>query len=91
MRKEAFEISLVENIQNKRLNVFEEARAFKAYITDFGWGSISDLSEKILKSVSYISKRLAMLDLPQEILDDFNKSIINTSTINELVFVNDPR
>ena len=82
MRKEAFEISLVENIQNKRLNVFEEARAFKSYITDFGWGGISDLSEKILKSVSYISKRLAMLDFPQEILDDFNKSIINTSTIN---------
>ena len=61
----------------------------KVYITDFGWGGISDLSEKILKSVSYISKRLAMLDLPQEILDDFNKSIINTSTINELVFVKD--
>src|SRR4029079_8642285 len=34
--KDAFEISLVENLQNKSLNAIEEARAFKAYVTDFG-------------------------------------------------------
>jgi ParB family chromosome partitioning protein len=28
-----------------------------------------------------------MLDLPQEILDNYNKSIINNSTVNELIFV----
>jgi ParB family chromosome partitioning protein len=87
--KDAFEISLVENIQNKSLSAFEEARAFNAYVTDFGWGGISDLSEKISKSVAYIYKRLSMLDLPQEILDSFNKSTINSSTVNELIFVKD--
>jgi ParB family chromosome partitioning protein len=87
--KEAFEISLVENIQNKSLNALEEARAFKSYVTDFGWGGISDLSKKISKSVAYIYKRLSMLDLPQEILDSFNKSIVNSSTVNELIFVKD--
>jgi len=85
--KDAFEISLVENLQNKSLNAIEEARAFKAYVTDFGWGGISDLSKKISKSAAYIYKRLSMLDLPQEILDNYNKSIINNSTVNELIFV----
>jgi ParB family chromosome partitioning protein len=85
--KDAFEISLVENLQNKSLNAIEEARAFKAYVTDFGWGDISDLSKKISKSAAYIYKRLSMLDLPQEILDNYNKSIINNSTVNELIFV----
>jgi ParB family chromosome partitioning protein len=87
--KDAFEISLVENLQTKSLNALEEAAAFKAYVTDFGWGGISDLSKKISKSVAYIYKRLSMLDLPQEILDNYNKSIINSSTINELIFIKD--
>jgi HTH domain found in ParB protein len=32
-----------------------------------------------------------MLDLPQEILDNYNKSIINNSTINEIIFIKDQK
>jgi ParB-like chromosome segregation protein Spo0J len=35
--KNAFEVSLVENIHRKTLSSIEEAEAFKAYISDFGW------------------------------------------------------
>jgi ParB family chromosome partitioning protein len=87
--KEAFEISLIENLQRKSLSPFEEAKAFKAYVTDFGWGGISDLSSKISKSVSYVYKRLSMLELPQEILNDYKRSLLNNSTMEELVFVKD--
>jgi ParB family transcriptional regulator, chromosome partitioning protein len=52
--KNAFEISLVENIHRKTLSPIEEAEAFKAYISDFGWGGMSDLATKIGKSKSYI-------------------------------------
>jgi ParB family chromosome partitioning protein len=87
---EAFEISLIENIQRKNLTPIEEANAFKAYIIDFGWGGISNLSVKISKIISYIYKRLSILDLPQEIIDNYKNSLLNKSTLEELVFLKDP-
>jgi ParB family transcriptional regulator, chromosome partitioning protein len=85
--KDSFEISLVENIQRKNLNPIEEARAFKVYTTDFGWGGISELAQKISKSPSYVSKRLSLLDLPAEIVDEISKSEISPSVAEELIYV----
>jgi ParB family transcriptional regulator, chromosome partitioning protein len=87
--EDAFEISLVENIQRKNLNPLKEGRAFKAYIFDFGWGGMSYLSTKISKSVSYISKRISLLDLPQEIRNEITKSNITNSAAEELTFIKD--
>jgi ParB family transcriptional regulator, chromosome partitioning protein len=36
--KEAFEVFLTENIQKKTLRPIDEARAFKNYVNDYGWG-----------------------------------------------------
>ena len=44
--KQAFEISLIENIHRKTLNPIEEAQAFRSYVNDLGWGGISDLAAK---------------------------------------------
>ena len=85
--KASFEISLVENIQRRDVNPIEEARAFKAYTIDFGWGSISELARKISKSTSYVSKRLSLLDLPAEILDEVAKSNMSPSMAEELIYV----
>jgi len=85
--KESFEISLAENIQRKNLNPIEEARAFKVYITDFGWGGVSELAHKISKSPSYVSKRLSLLELAVEIVDEISKSKISPSVAEELVYV----
>ena len=85
--KDSFEISLAENIQRKNLNPIEEARAFKVYITDFGWGGVSELAHKISKSPSYVSKRLSLLELPVEIVDEISKSKISPSVAEELVYV----
>ena len=63
--KEAFEISLIENIQRRTLNPIEEAHAFRIYISDFGWGGISDLANKIGKSVSYVDRRLQAFRPPK--------------------------
>ena len=87
--KEAFEISLVENIQRKNLDPLEEGKAFKAYIFNFGWGGMSELSTKISKSVSYISKRISLLGLPKEIRDEITKSNITNSAAEELTFIKD--
>ena len=37
---QAFEVSLIENIQRKSLSPLEEANAFRKYICDKGWGGI---------------------------------------------------
>ncbi len=87
--KEAFEIFLIENIHRKQLNPIEEGRAFKAYVTEFGWGGISDLSNKISKSIPYISKRISMTDLPTEVIDDIQYHNIQYSVAETLLYVKD--
>jgi ParB family chromosome partitioning protein len=87
--KEAFEVSLIENIQRKNLEPIEQAHAFKNYVLAFGWGGISELSAKIGKSVSYIDKIIRLLDLPADILDSISKLEINRSTAEELLSIRD--
>jgi len=89
--KDGFEISLVENIQRKNLNPMEEARAFKVYVMDYGWGGVSELAHKISKSPSYVSKRISLLELPAEIVDNISKSKISPSVAEELVYVKNHR
>jgi ParB family chromosome partitioning protein len=83
--REAFEISLVENIQRRTLHPIEEAHAFKIYVSDFGWGGVSDLASKIGKSVSYVDRRLGLLKLPDEIIQMIKKSSISVTAAEELV------
>lgn len=65
--REAYEASLAENIDRQTLNPIEEARAFKRYVEQFGFGSASDLARKIGRSPSYVSRRVALLSLPEKI------------------------
>jgi ParB family transcriptional regulator, chromosome partitioning protein len=87
--KESFEVSLIENIQREKLNPIDEARAFKIYISDFGWGGASELARKIGKSPSYITKRIELLDLPQEVIQSVADSIVCPSIAEELYSIKD--
>jgi ParB family transcriptional regulator, chromosome partitioning protein len=87
--KEAFEISLIENVQRKTLTALEEALAFKRYVSDFGWGGVSDLALKIGKSNSYITKRVKLLNLPPDVLESILSQKIGTSIAEELCSIKD--
>jgi ParB family transcriptional regulator, chromosome partitioning protein len=87
--KEAYEISLIENVQRKTLNPIEEAEAYKRYVLNYGWGGISDLATRIGKSPSYIDKRLRLLDLPSHIVNSISDSTIKPSTAEEILSVKD--
>jgi ParB family chromosome partitioning protein len=87
--KEAFEVSLVENIQRRTLNPVEEAKAFKAYVSEFGWGGVTELASKLGKSPSFVAKRIALLRLPPQILESISESAISTSVAEELCFMKD--
>ena len=85
--KQAFEISLIENIHRRSLTPIEEARAFKSYVKELGWGGISDLAAKIGKSISYVDKRLKLLELPAEIIESISNSTLSPSIGEELSFL----
>jgi ParB family chromosome partitioning protein len=87
--KDAFEISLIENIQRKNLDPIEEAQSFKTYILNFGWGGISELASKIGKSVAYVDRRIKLLDLPPAVIDSISLANISPTAGEELIAVKD--
>ncbi len=87
--KGAFEISLIENIQRKTLHQIEEAQAFHKYISEFGWGGATELSKKIGKSVSYVTRRMRLLELPPDVIASITSSEIATSAAEELLTIKD--
>lgn len=87
---ETFEISLIENLERKSLSPLEEANAFKKYICDKEWGSISKLASKIGKSPSYITKRISLLQLPADVQKKLEHSSLSPSTAEELLPLHNP-
>lgn len=87
--RQMFEVSLIENIQRKSLTPLEEATAFKTYVSNNGWGSIADLSSKIGKSTSYITKRISLLNLPDDVMDAIRNSSLKPSVAEELISIRD--
>ena len=87
--REAFEVSLVENVQHETMNPIDEARAFKKYIDDYGYGGVSDLARKIGKSQEYVSNRLRLLSLPKEAQEEVIRRRITSSAAQELASLDD--
>jgi ParB family transcriptional regulator, chromosome partitioning protein len=88
--KQAFETSLIENLQRETLTPIDEALAYKAYVADFGWGGVSELARKIGKSPSYITKKIKLLNLPHDIIDSVAEMSLNPSVAEELCSLKDP-
>ena len=82
--RQAYEIQLTENIQRKSMDPIEEAEAFKKYVVDFGWGAVSELAKKIGKSEEYVSHRLQLLKLPEDVRQQIALNRLNVSQAIEL-------
>ena len=65
--KEAFAISIVENIQREDLNPIEEARAYKKLMDDFG-ESQEEIAKAVGKERSTVSNMIRLLQLGEEVL-----------------------
>jgi ParB family transcriptional regulator, chromosome partitioning protein len=82
--KEAYEIQLTENMQRKSMDPIEEAEAFRRYVVDFGWGGVTELAAKIGKSEEYVSHRIQLLKLPDEVKQHVIENRLNVSSALEL-------
>jgi ParB family transcriptional regulator, chromosome partitioning protein len=89
--KQAYEIQLTENMQRKAMDPVEEAEAFRRYVMDFGWGGVSELAKKIGKSEEYVSHRIQLLKLPDDIKNQVITSRLNVSQAMELTTLSQER
>lgn len=64
--KEAYEVSLSENILRADLSAIEEAEGFKRLIDEFDYTQ-QDVAQKFGKSQQFVSSRLVLLKLPESI------------------------
>ncbi len=66
--KQLLEVSLIENLQRRDLNVIEEAKAYKYLIDRYGVTQ-EQLSEALGKSRPYIANILRLLRLDERVID----------------------
>ncbi|MFB5610062.1 MAG: ParB/RepB/Spo0J family partition protein [Nitrosarchaeum sp.] len=86
--KHAYEIQLTENVQRKSMDPIEEAEAYQKYVNEFGWGGISDLGQKIGKSEEYVSHRMQLLKLPNDVREKLIQHDLSVSQALELTTIN---
>lgn len=82
--REAFEVSLEENIHRKTMDPIEEATAFKLYTERMGYGSETELAARIGKSQEYVSHRIKLLTLNPAIQEVVRRRRITASEAIEL-------
>jgi len=86
--KEAFEISLIENLQREDLNPIEAAEAFKHLIDEFNL-SQEDLSKRIGKDRSTITNILRLLKLPSEVRNQLLQNRITSGHARAILSLED--
>jgi len=82
--KQAYEIQLTENLQRKTLDPVEEAVSYQRYVVEFGWGGVSELGRRIGKSEEYVSHRIQLLKLPDEVRQQVTSRMLGVSQAMEL-------
>lgn len=70
------EMSIVENLQRSDLNCLERAHALNRLSSEFGLNS-SQISERIGKSISYVSNSIKLLQLPDALKDGLLSGLIS--------------
>lgn len=87
--QEAMEISLIENLQRKDLDIFEEADGLQALMNLYGY-SHQQVADKIGKARSTITEIISVSRIPSAIREKLKKAgITSRSTIIEIAKVED--
>lgn len=82
-------VSLIENLQRRELNYFEEAMAYSMLIEGFGLTQ-EELARRIGKSQSAIANKLRLLKLPEPVRDLISPDIITERHARSLLKLTAP-
>ncbi|MCR4330037.1 MAG: ParB/RepB/Spo0J family partition protein [Candidatus Roizmanbacteria bacterium] len=74
--KDVLEIQVIENLQRKDLHPLDEAEAFN-YLLETQSYNQESIAARIGKSLSYVYKRMQLLNLSEELKKDFYEGNIN--------------
>lgn len=87
---EAFEVMTIENLVRADLSEREEAESFKVYLEKKGDDALPDLSSRTGIDARYIRRRIAVLSLPDDILQKWESGEITYGHCEQLLRVTDP-
>ena len=87
--KEAFKISLTENLLREDLDPFEEAESYMTLQDEFGMTQ-AQIAETVQKSQPKISSTMRLITLPEPIRRDYSAPNISKSHLKELFAIDDP-
>lgn len=81
---QADELRLVENLQRQDLNPVEEAEALRRLLERHGYTQ-EQLTARLGKSQPWISNRLRLLELPEEVRDLISRGMLSAAAGRELL------
>ncbi len=87
--EKAAAMSLIENLQRRELNYFEEAKAYSVLINVFGMTQ-EELARKIGKSQSAIANKMRLLKLPEQVRNLISPEIISERHARALLRLDTP-
>lgn len=88
--KGMLEMAIIENVQRVDLSALERAQAFQQLIRDFKFNN-TQISEKIGKSISYITNTIRLIDLPDAIKDGLAGNLITEGHARAIAGLEDER
>lgn len=88
--EEMLEIALIENIQREDLNPIEEARAYKAMMSELNITQ-QELSERVGKDRSTVANAIRLLQLPEKIRGEIESGAISAGHARALAAVGSDR
>ncbi|OGD09382.1 MAG: hypothetical protein A2Y86_05200 [Candidatus Aminicenantes bacterium RBG_13_62_12] len=85
--KQAFDFMLIENLQREDLTEFEEAESFQLYVGRHGDKAALELAGRTGISPRYIRRRMAVLHLPEYVLEGWRKGRLKYGHLEQLLRV----
>lgn len=82
--EEAFDLTIIENLQRQDLNPLDEAEQFKAFLDLHGDDAAADLADRIGVSTAYVRRRVAVLALPRPALKAWRRGQMSYGHLEQL-------
>ena len=88
---EAFEFMIVENLQREDLTEMEEAQSFKEFVDKKGEAAIPELADRTGIRAGYIRRRIAVLALPDFVLEEWVEGVLKYGHLEQLLRIKDEK